>query len=97
MVEIELSVLGEQCLSRRIPSQDILAVQVEAWCRARNREGARIRRKMGHHYPLRCSKNRCREQRDASTRRLTSRDSSLRSKAGRSRCRTDDEMAAAGA
>lgn len=60
MVEIELSVLGEQCLSRRISSQDMLAVQVEAWCRARNREGARTRwlfrvedarRKMGHHYP----------------------------------------------
>jgi len=60
MVEIELSVLEEQCLARRIADRDMLAVQVEAWCEARNREGARIdwmfrledaRRKMGHLYP----------------------------------------------
>lgn len=60
MVEIELSVLEEQCLHRRIADRDMLAVQVEAWCEARNREGARIRwmfrledarRKMGHLYP----------------------------------------------
>ena len=60
MVEIELSVLEEQCLARRIATRDMLEVQVEAWAAARNHEGARIRwmfgiddarRKMGHLYP----------------------------------------------
>jgi hypothetical protein len=60
MVEIELSVLEEQCLDRRLADRDMLEVQIEAWCAARNREGARVRgmfrledarRKMGHLYP----------------------------------------------
>lgn len=60
MVEIELSVLEEQCLGRRIATRDMLEVQVEAWANARNREGARIRwmfgidaarSKMGRLYP----------------------------------------------
>lgn len=42
MVEIELSVLGSQCLARRIPTIDALAVQVEAWCAARNRTASAI-------------------------------------------------------
>ena len=60
MVEIELSVLEGQCLDRRIPTRDMLEVQIDAWCQARNRQGARIRwmfgiedarRKMGRLYP----------------------------------------------
>ena len=60
MVEIELSVLDAQCLDRRIATRAMLEVQVEAWCVARNREGACIRwmfgieearRKLGRLYP----------------------------------------------
>lgn len=36
MAEIELSVLARQCLSRRIPDQDTLRQEVEAWARSRN-------------------------------------------------------------
>jgi hypothetical protein len=40
MAEIELSVLGRQCLNRRIPDRDVLAAEVEAWEAARNALGA---------------------------------------------------------
>ena len=36
MAEIELSVLGRQCLSRRIPDQDALRHEVAAWQTQRN-------------------------------------------------------------
>lgn len=61
MAEIEIGVLGSQCLARRIPTQAQLAVQVEAWTEARNQAGARInwmfdvqtaRHKLGRHYPV---------------------------------------------
>jgi transposase len=61
MAEIEIGVLGRQCLHRRIPSQAHLEVQVEAWTEARNRSGARInwmfdirkaREKLGRAYPI---------------------------------------------
>ena len=42
MAEIEIGVLGSQCLPRRIPSQDDLTVQVQAWTQARNRTDTRI-------------------------------------------------------
>jgi transposase len=61
MVEIELSVLGSQCLARRIPTIDALTVQVEAWCEQRNRTASAIhwtftvdkaRAKLGRSYPV---------------------------------------------
>ena len=42
MAEIELSVLGRQCLSRRIPDQQTLRGEVAAWQRARNAKGSTI-------------------------------------------------------
>ena len=42
MAEIELSALGRQCLSRRIPSVDRLAAQVKAWERSRNCRHAKV-------------------------------------------------------
>jgi transposase len=42
MAEIELSVLGRQCLDRRIGSIDELRTEVAAWQGARNREQAKI-------------------------------------------------------
>lgn len=36
MAEIELSVLGKQCLNRRIPDQDTLKKEVAAWQKKRN-------------------------------------------------------------
>ena len=42
MAEIELSVLGRQCLSRRIPDQAALRHEVAAWERARNEARASI-------------------------------------------------------
>ena len=60
MAEIEIGVLSGQCLARRIPSQDDLTVQVDAWNRARNDSGALIkwmfdlskaREKLGRAYP----------------------------------------------
>ena len=36
MAEIELSVLGRQCLGRRLPDRDTLAREVAAWEAARN-------------------------------------------------------------
>ena len=40
MAEIELSVLGRQCLSRRIPDQETMRREVAAWEKARNDSGA---------------------------------------------------------
>lgn len=42
MAEIELSVLGRQCLSRRIPDQRSLRQEVRAWETARNRKDATV-------------------------------------------------------
>ena len=36
MAEIELSVLGRQCLDRRLPDPDTLAAEVAAWVAYRN-------------------------------------------------------------
>src|SRR5207248_11182063 len=36
MAELELSALGRQCLSRRIPDAQTLAVECDAWCEQRN-------------------------------------------------------------
>lgn len=38
IAEIELSVLGRQCLSRRIPDQKSLQAEVAQWCRQRNQD-----------------------------------------------------------
>jgi transposase len=60
MVEIEIGVMVSQCLDRRIPDKATLVVEIAAWERRRNREGARIRwmftverarEKMGRAYP----------------------------------------------
>jgi transposase len=40
MAELEFSVLGRQCLDRRLPDRDSLAREVAAWQRRRNRERA---------------------------------------------------------
>jgi transposase len=40
MAELEFSVLGRQCLDRRLPDHDSLAREVAAWQRRRNRECA---------------------------------------------------------
>ena len=42
MAEIELSILGRQCLSRRIPDQQTLRHEVAAWENARNENAATI-------------------------------------------------------
>jgi hypothetical protein len=42
MAEIELSVLGRQCLDRRIPNQEMLAREVAAWEAQRNAAGAQM-------------------------------------------------------
>jgi transposase len=60
MVEIEIGILSAQCLARRIPDLSTLTYEVDAWTRARNAAGARVRwmfgieqarTKMGHAYP----------------------------------------------
>jgi transposase len=60
MVEIEISVLASQCLSRRIPDRETLQRAIAAWQKARNAAGARIRwmftvekarKKMAKSYP----------------------------------------------
>ncbi len=60
MVEIEISVLGRQCLKRRIPDIETLGREVSAWCEARNRSKASVewrfttedaRTKLGKLYP----------------------------------------------
>jgi hypothetical protein len=43
MVEIEIGALSAQCLDRRIPDISTLDHEVDAWTRARNAAGARVR------------------------------------------------------
>ena len=42
MAEIELGVLARQCLDRRIPHQEILTQETEAWQGQRNRDTVRV-------------------------------------------------------
>lgn len=42
MVEIELSVLARQCLSRRLPDRAVMAEETGAWAAQRNRDGATV-------------------------------------------------------
>ena len=60
MVEIELSVLVNQCLNRRIDTIDLLRTEVAAWERNRNEQRATVhwrftpsdaRVKLKHLYP----------------------------------------------
>jgi hypothetical protein len=60
MAEIELSVLGRQCLDRRIPDQQTLAAHVANWEAERNRNSVKVdwqfttadaRTKLKHLYP----------------------------------------------
>ncbi len=60
MAEIELSVLAEQCLDRRLPEQAILTQEVQAWEQERNGRSSTIdwrfttddaRIKLKHLYP----------------------------------------------
>jgi transposase len=60
MVEIEIGVMVDQCLDRRIPNKATLVSEIAAWERRRNAERARIRwmftidrarEKMGRAYP----------------------------------------------
>lgn len=60
MVEIEIGVMVDQCLDRRIPDKATLVREIAAWEHRRNAERARIRwmftidrarEKMGHAYP----------------------------------------------
>ena len=59
-VEIEIGVLRQQCLDRRIATREALDAEVQAWTQARNAERAtirwhftceRARQKMAHAYP----------------------------------------------
>ena len=61
MVEIEIGVLGAQCLNRRIADRDLLSTEIAVWRQQRNDAGARInwmfttqraRAKMARVYPL---------------------------------------------
>ena len=60
MAEIELSVLTEQCLDRRIESEVLLVSETNAWMNARNQDRARVvwrftvadaRVRLAHLYP----------------------------------------------
>lgn len=60
MVEIELSILGRQCLDRRIPNVETLRREVAAWEQVRNDEQATVswhftsneaRKKLARFYP----------------------------------------------
>ena len=42
MVEVEIGVLGKQCLDRRIPDRETLQREIAYWERRRNAEGARV-------------------------------------------------------
>lgn len=42
IAEIELNVLQNQCLNRRIPEMDIVKMEVEAWQNSRNNKGSKI-------------------------------------------------------
>ena len=64
MVEIEIGVLKQQCLDRRIEDRAMLEREIAAWQAARNASGARIewlfdvaraREKMSHAYPKRAT------------------------------------------
>ena len=48
MAEIELSVLSRQCLSRRIPDQETLKREVQAWQDRRNRQRATVNWRFTH-------------------------------------------------
>jgi hypothetical protein len=61
MVEIEIGVLRSQCLDRRIKEPSQLVSEIDAWERARNAAGARIkwmfntqraRQKLARAYPV---------------------------------------------
>jgi transposase len=61
MVEIEIGVLTQQCLDRRIPSIEVLSDEIGAWQEIRNTQGKGIdwlfdvagaRQKLGRHYPI---------------------------------------------
>ena len=43
MAEIELSALARQCLDRRVPDQDVLDTEVQAWIKERNCSVANMR------------------------------------------------------
>src|SRR3712207_7319011 len=43
MAEIELSILGRQCLDRRIPDKGTLAAEVAAWQERRNAAGGTVK------------------------------------------------------
>lgn len=64
VAEIELSILSEQCLNRRIPDETSLKVELEAWQKARNSQASTVtwrfttkeaRIKLRHLYPV-CTK-----------------------------------------
>jgi DDE superfamily endonuclease len=42
IAEIELSALGHQCLDRRIPDQEMLTTEVDAWQRQRNADAVTV-------------------------------------------------------
>jgi len=42
IAELELSHLSRQCLDRRIPDQQTLASEVQAWCQERNRKAVKV-------------------------------------------------------
>jgi len=59
MAEIEIGILDRQCLDRRFPSRDVLALEVAAWQKRRNIDRRCIKwtfsiqdadRKLGRHY-----------------------------------------------
>jgi hypothetical protein len=61
MAEIELSILGRQCLNRRLPDREPLQREVTAWEAARNARAAKmqwrftaddVRIKLKHLYPI---------------------------------------------
>jgi DDE superfamily endonuclease len=43
MVEIEIGVLREQCLDRRIGAREVLVSEIDAWERQRNSSGAHVK------------------------------------------------------
>jgi hypothetical protein len=60
MAEIELSALVRQCLDRRIPDQDALDAEAQAWAKERNENVVKVdwrfttpdaRIKLKHLYP----------------------------------------------
>lgn len=42
MAEIELSALVRQCMNRRIPNQDILDIEAQAWTKERNEQVVKV-------------------------------------------------------